>query len=47
VFTVSGFGFSGKGQNNGLAFVSLKPWSERSGADNKVPAIAAAQWRVQ
>ncbi|MEG1438355.1 MAG: efflux RND transporter permease subunit [Hafnia sp.] len=41
VFTVSGFGFSGQGQNNGLAFVSLKPWDERSGADNKVPAIIA------
>ncbi len=29
VFTVGGFGFSGQGQNNGLAFISLKPWSER------------------
>ncbi len=41
VFTVSGFGFSGRGQNNGLAFVSLKDWSERSGSENKVPAIIA------
>lgn len=40
VFTVNGFGFSGQGQNTGLAFVSLKDWSERSGAENKVPAIA-------
>ncbi|TCL04109.1 efflux RND transporter permease subunit [Sodalis ligni] len=39
VFTVSGFGFSGRGQNNGLAFASLKDWSERGGSDNKVPAI--------
>ncbi|PVZ87321.1 hydrophobe/amphiphile efflux-1 family RND transporter [Serratia sp. S1B] len=39
VFTVNGFGFSGQGQNTGLAFVSLKDWSERSGAANKVPAI--------
>ncbi|AWH87830.1 efflux RND transporter permease subunit [Limnobaculum parvum] len=39
VFTVSGFGFSGQGQNTGLAFVSLKDWSERSGRENKVPAI--------
>lgn len=40
VFTVNGFGFSGRGQNSGLAFVSLKNWDERSGAENKVPAIA-------
>ncbi|GAA0481045.1 MULTISPECIES: efflux RND transporter permease subunit [Tatumella] len=40
VFTVNGFGFSGRGQNTGIAFVSLKPWDERSGSYNKVPAIA-------
>ncbi|WON76174.1 multidrug efflux RND transporter permease subunit AcrB [Serratia sp. UGAL515B_01] len=40
VFTVNGFGFSGQGQNTGLAFVSLKDWSERHGAQNKVPAIS-------
>src|SRR5471030_1506634 len=40
VFTVNGFGFAGRGQNTGIAFVSLKDWSERSGAENKVPAIA-------
>ncbi|RKQ40936.1 multidrug efflux RND transporter permease subunit AcrB [Enterobacter sp. R1(2018)] len=40
VFTVNGFGFSGRGQNTGLAFVSLKDWGERTGEDNKVPAIA-------
>ncbi|WP_294911048.1 efflux RND transporter permease subunit [Tatumella sp. UBA2305] len=40
VFTVNGFGFSGRGQNTGIAFVSLKPWDERSGSNNKVPAIA-------
>ncbi|WP_127958905.1 efflux RND transporter permease subunit [Serratia microhaemolytica] len=39
VFTVNGFGFSGQGQNTGLAFISLKDWSERHGAANKVPAI--------
>ncbi|MGY3014459.1 hydrophobe/amphiphile efflux-1 (HAE1) family protein [Ewingella americana] len=41
VFTVNGFGFAGRGQNTGIAFVSLKDWAERSGAENKVPAIAA------
>ncbi|WP_034912825.1 MULTISPECIES: multidrug efflux RND transporter permease subunit AcrB [Erwinia] len=40
VFTVGGFGFAGRGQNTGIAFVSLKPWDERSGSDNRVPAIA-------
>jgi len=40
VFTVNGFGFAGRGQNTGIAFVSLKPWDERTGADMKVPAIA-------
>jgi multidrug efflux pump len=39
VFTVGGFGFSGQGQNNGLAFISLKPWSERVGEENAVTAI--------
>ena len=40
VFTVNGFGFSGRGQNVGLAFISLKNWNERKGEENKVPAIA-------
>ncbi len=39
VFTVNGFGFSGRGQNTGLAFISLKNWDERPGAENKVEAI--------
>ncbi|AIN17757.1 RND transporter, hydrophobe/amphiphile efflux-1 family protein [Yersinia rochesterensis] len=41
VFTVNGFGFSGQGQNTGLAFVSLKNWDERPGEQNKVPAIVS------
>ncbi|WP_312671191.1 multidrug efflux RND transporter permease subunit AcrB [Pseudescherichia sp.] len=39
VFSVNGFGFSGRGQNTGIAFVSLKNWEERAGEENKVPAI--------
>ncbi len=39
VFTVNGFGFSGRGQNTGLAFVSLKDWGDRPGDENKVTAI--------
>ncbi|WP_342322361.1 efflux RND transporter permease subunit [Kosakonia sp. BYX6] len=40
IFTVTGFSFSGSGQNAGMAFVSLKNWSERSGAENTAQAIA-------
>src|SRR3546814_625542 len=40
VFTISGFNFSGRGQNSGLAFVSLKDWAERSGDKNKVQTLA-------
>ncbi|MCS2161226.1 efflux RND transporter permease subunit [Scandinavium sp. H11S7] len=39
VFTVNGFSYSGQGQNSGMAFVSLKPWDERSGKENHVEAI--------
>ena len=41
VFTVSGFSFSGQGQNTGLAFIKLKDWDHRQGAENKAGAIAA------
>lgn len=34
IFTVDGFSFSGSGQNTGMAFVSLKNWSQRKGAEN-------------
>ncbi|GGB29583.1 multidrug efflux RND transporter permease subunit [Sphingomonas metalli] len=40
VFTVNGFTLSGQGQNNGIAFIPLKEWSERKGAANKAQAIA-------
>ncbi|MFD1330646.1 multidrug efflux RND transporter permease subunit [Methylopila musalis] len=40
VFAISGFSFSGNGQNAALAFVTLKDWSER-GADDGAEAIAA------
>ncbi|WP_436876234.1 multidrug efflux RND transporter permease subunit AcrB [Siccibacter turicensis] len=39
VFAVNGFGFAGRGQNTGIAFVSLKNWDEREGDENKVGAI--------
>lgn len=40
IFTVEGFSFSGSGQNAGMAFVSLKNWSERKGSENTAQAIA-------
>lgn len=39
IFIVTGFNFSGNGQNVGMAFVHLKDWSERRGAQNRAPAI--------
>jgi multidrug efflux pump subunit AcrB len=39
IFTVAGRGFSGAGQNVGLAFVKLKDWELRPGADLKVDAL--------
>ena len=41
LFTVAGFSFSGSGQNAGIAFVRLRDWSERPGAQNGVKAVAA------
>jgi hydrophobe/amphiphile efflux-1 (HAE1) family protein len=40
IFIVSGFSFAGSGQNMAMAFVSLKPWSERPGAALKDSAVA-------
>lgn len=37
VFSVIGFSFSGRGQNNGIAFVRLKDWDER---DDSVQQVA-------
>ncbi|AEB09382.1 efflux RND transporter permease subunit [Desulfobacca acetoxidans] len=39
IFTVAGRGFSGAGQNTGLAFVKLRDWELRPGADLKVDAL--------
>src|SRR6185369_21814 len=37
---VLGFSFSGQGQNAGLAFVTLKDWSDRKGDEHTAQAIA-------
>jgi HAE1 family hydrophobic/amphiphilic exporter-1 len=38
--TISGIGFSGRGQNNGMVFAKLKDWDLRDRDDLKVKAIA-------
>ena len=38
--SVLGFSFSGSGQNAALAFVTLKPWDERSGKEHSAQAVA-------
>jgi multidrug efflux pump len=40
LFTVQGFSFSGSGQNNGMGFVRLKDWSERTRPEQHVKAVA-------
>ncbi|MBZ5684637.1 MAG: multidrug efflux RND transporter permease subunit [Acidobacteriia bacterium] len=39
VFFVAGFSFSGAAANQGLMFVSLKPYSQRKGAEHTAPAV--------
>ncbi|WP_261816942.1 efflux RND transporter permease subunit [Vibrio gallicus] len=39
VFSVSGFNFSGSGQNAGMAFIGLKDWSQRTEPGSDVNAI--------
>lgn len=40
VFTVIGFSFAGRGQNNGIAFVNMKDWSERTNPEQHVKEVA-------
>lgn len=39
VFTISGFNFSGSGQNAGMTFLSLKDWDKRDSSTNSASAI--------
>ncbi|MBK0678711.1 efflux RND transporter permease subunit [Klebsiella oxytoca] len=41
ILTVNGFGFAGRGQNVGIAFIGLKDWSQREEKDKKVDALAS------
>ncbi|MCK9197201.1 MAG: efflux RND transporter permease subunit, partial [Syntrophales bacterium] len=38
--TITGVGFSGRGQNNGMVFIKLKDWELRNRSDLKAKAIA-------
>ncbi|MCV6590273.1 MAG: multidrug efflux RND transporter permease subunit [Marinobacterium sp.] len=40
IYTVSGFSFSGTGQNAGIAFVNLKDWAERTAPEHRAQAVA-------
>jgi len=39
VFSVTGFSFTGVGQNAGLAFIKLKDWSERTTPEQQIDAL--------
>jgi multidrug efflux pump len=39
VYTVNGFSFAGTGQNSGIAFMPMKEWKDRPGAENKAQTI--------
>ncbi|HWK75162.1 MAG TPA: efflux RND transporter permease subunit [Povalibacter sp.] len=39
VFAIQGFSFAGMGQNNGMAFVKLKHWSERPSSELSIDAV--------
>ena len=40
VLAISGFGFSGRGQNSGIAFIRLKSWDQRSEPEMRASAVA-------
>ena len=40
IFTLTGFSFSGGGQNIGFAFILLRDWKDRKGAQNSAQSVA-------
>jgi multidrug efflux pump len=40
-FGINGFSYSGRGQNSGLGFISLRDWDSRPGPQNSVQALTA------
>ncbi|WP_420142697.1 efflux RND transporter permease subunit [Sphingomonas sp.] len=41
VYTINGFSFAGNGQSNGIAFMPMKEWKDRPGAENRAQNIVA------
>ncbi|HYZ15220.1 MAG TPA: efflux RND transporter permease subunit [Candidatus Acidoferrum sp.] len=46
VFALDGFGFTGNAPNRGIAFIPLKPWSERNGPSHTFQAILARLYPI-
>ncbi|EJL35035.1 efflux RND transporter permease subunit [Novosphingobium sp. AP12] len=46
VFTINGFSFNGQGQSAGMAFIKLRDWADRSGAENRADAIVGRSMGV-
>ena len=46
VMSINGFGFAGRGQNSGLAFIKLKDWDVREGAELRAQAVVARAMRA-
>jgi hydrophobe/amphiphile efflux-1 (HAE1) family protein len=46
IMTASGFGFAGRGQNNGIAFVKLRDWDLRNSSRLKADAVSGRAMRA-
>jgi hydrophobic/amphiphilic exporter-1 (mainly G- bacteria), HAE1 family len=46
VFALDGFGFTGSAPNRGVAFLPLRPWSERTGGAHTFQAILARLYPI-
>jgi len=46
IMTASGFGFAGRGQNNGVAFVKLKDWDLRNSSRLRADAVSGRAMRA-
>jgi HAE1 family hydrophobic/amphiphilic exporter-1 len=42
VFAIGGYSFSGEATNQGLIFITLKPWDDRKGSANSAQGVIAA-----
>ncbi len=46
LMAVSGFSFAGNGENNGMVFIRLKDWSERTSPEQHVQALQARAFQA-